>query len=51
MHVTNKIMSLVEEKEKHKKNFNRCLNALICPQCGTNLKSKDTGSENLIEIE
>jgi len=51
MQIASDIMKMVEKAEEYKKNFSRCLNTLICPQCGAVLTSKDIGGENLIEIE
>ena len=51
MYISDTIIKKVEEKEKFNEDLKRCLNVLICPQCGTGLKAKDIGRENLIEIE
>lgn len=49
--ISEKIIEKVREKERESSNFNRCLNVLVCPECGEDLESKDIGGENLIEIE
>jgi RNase P subunit RPR2 len=43
------IMEKVEEIEKSSANFKRCLDANICPKCGTLLSVHITDNENLPE--
>jgi len=51
MYVTKEIMKKVKEKEKENENFNRCLNMLICPQCGESLKKEALDDPNFIDFK
>ena len=37
MYAGKKIMQIVEDREKAKENLERCLNVLVCPECGYDL--------------
>jgi len=51
MEISDKIMEKVAHREKQNNKLKRCLDTSTCPYCGTDLKRKDIGGENLIEIE
>lgn len=51
MQIASDIMKIVEKKEEYKKNFNRCLDVLVCPKCGETLEKKMLDDPNFIDFK
>ena len=51
MHISTEIMEEVERQEEYNKNFNRCINVLICPKCGGPLEKKEVEDPNFLDSE
>ena len=47
MTIKKEIINKVDILEKDIKNFNRCINVQICPECGNHLNHHITDDENL----